>query len=118
MNGLLTMGVHDDAVAVNAPSTSDGILNFRTSRMDDIWKDFSITYSPVDRNRWYYINADSVNDPRFQTQAVLYYISSIISYPGLNSSGAYIDGTFGSGFAGNLTIEYHYLFDGATNVAD
>jgi len=118
ISGALTLGVHDDAVATNAPSTPDGILNFRTSRTNDVWKDFTLSYSPVDASKWYYINPDTVGDPRFVTQAVLYYMSDTLRVFGLDSTGAFAQAPFESFVAGNIVIEYHYLFDGATNVAD
>jgi len=120
-NGSLTMGIHDDAVASTAPSTSDHVLNFRTSVEFDVWKDSSMTYVPVDTSKWYYVNADSVNDPRFTQPAVLYLIGTNtlpITLPVSTTGTTVTFPVFASANIGQVVIEYHYVFDGASLVRD
>jgi len=116
--GQLDLGIHDDAVATISPTTSDDVLNLRVSREESVWKDFSLTWSPVDREKWYYVNPDAVGDPRFVTQAVAYIIGAGIFFPSAGAAGAYQQGSMSGSTAGSITIEYHYLFDGATKKAD
>jgi hypothetical protein len=115
--GQITMGVHDDATASVAPGNIDQVLNLRVSRQEDAWKDFSLDYVPVDQNRWYYINADAVGDSRFIFQGTLYVISSAITLPA-NAAGTVTNPTVNIFNVGSITVEYHYVFDGATNTND
>lgn len=115
--GTFLFGVHDDT-ASSGPTAPDQVLNLRNSREVSVWKDASISYVPIDKNKWYYCNAESGGDPRFVTQAVLYYgTSTIVSIPG-NAAGTYSTAVAAGVNIGEFTLEYHYVFDGATIVGD
>jgi len=115
--GRLVMGVHDDATASAAPASNDSVLNLRNSKESDIWKDFVVTYAPVDTSKWYYVNTDA-GDPRFITQGTLYIVNTVaITLPG-NAAGVVSAPSVNNFPVGDVTVEYHYVFDGATLVAD
>jgi len=116
--GRVVMGVHDDATASAAPASNDSVLNLRNSREADVWKDFSVDYVPIDREKWYYVNTDPINDPRFLTQGTLYIVNTVaVTLPG-NAAGVISAPSVNNFPVGDVTVEYHYLFDGATLVAD
>jgi hypothetical protein len=116
--GLFVFGIADDVNIAGTVTTTDKILNLRVSREVAVYKDATLNYVPVDSNRWYYCNADSVGDPRFVTQAQLYYgVSTTISILA-NLAGTISAATFSGQNIGELTLEYHYVFDGATISAD
>lgn len=118
--GTFAMGIHDDAGTGVVPSSPDQIMNYRSSRLNPVWKDGTISYVPIDKMRWYYTNSDSVGDPRFVTQAVFYLMSDAsdpINLPA-NIAGTLMIANYASQQVGVLVAEYHYVFDGPTRIAD
>jgi len=111
VGGHIYAGVHDDANSTSTTvTTADQVLNLRTSNSSDAFKDFTLNYVPVDQDKWYYVQAESSNsDPRFITQSTLYLVSSPLVAVG---------GTWDSLPVGEIDVTYHYVFDGATIVAD
>lgn len=119
-SGNVVIGIHDDDNAATAPTTGDQILNLRVSKQGDVWKDFSLSYRPVDPQKWYYCNANgTTSDSRFISPCTLFIGSTpvLVTLPG-NSAGTVTSPPVPSFVVGELTIEYHYVFDGATLVAD
>jgi len=119
ISGLFTFGVHDDAVAAISPTSAATVLNLRVSTENDAWKNATVSYVPIDKDKWYYVNADSVGDPRFVNQATLYIAPPDTTYsmPG-NTSGTYTSPAASNTPIGRIVVEYHYVFDGATLVRD
>lgn len=108
--GNLVMGVSDD-VALSS-STPDDILNLRVSKELSVFRDASITWSPVDKAKWYYVIADSVGDPRFSIPAALFVVNDIpltIGYTGTTPT---------AWSCGVIDLEYCIEYSGATLVPE
>jgi hypothetical protein len=113
--GILAMGVHDDATNSVTTIGVNDILNFRNSVEFDCWKDQSIEYIPMDRSKWYYCNADTVNDLRFVQPAVFYIASgNALVLPTSTTGTSVTFPVFNTYEVGQVTIEYHYSFDGSS----
>jgi hypothetical protein len=107
--GNLVMGVADDDTL--SASTADDVLNLRTSREFQVFRDCSITWRPVDRSKWYYINADpTTSDARLTTPGTFLLVSDI---PLQLAATAGSPTTWN---CGTLDLEYDIEFDGATLV--
>jgi len=120
VTGKFYMGVSDDTSVVN-PTTSDQILNFRTSRECDVWKDCSMMWRPVDRKRWAYIRAEASNsDQRLLQFGVFTLIGDgqIIGTLSVLATGNAVLSPLVSSVIGTVDIEYSLVFDGATNDFD
>jgi hypothetical protein len=123
VSGHLYMGVHDDAAATAAqPTTGDQLLNLRTSTSFNVWKDATITYVPVDKERWYYTNPEATaSDSRFVTQATFYIASDTannFAFPVGNQPPTTLFQLGYDAGLGEVDVEYHYVFDGASIIAD
>jgi hypothetical protein len=97
------MGVSDDTDSTSTSiSTRDQILNLRRSVETAVYRNCNLTWSPIDKEKWYYINAESTNsDLRMTVPATLVYnINATI--------------TFAPGF---IDVQYVIEFEGATVVA-
>jgi hypothetical protein len=108
--GNLVMGVVDD-VGLSA-SSADDLLNLRVSREFQTFRDASITWSPVDRARWFYVIADSVGDPRFNVPGVFLVTSDV------NLQIATSSGTPTTWNCGVVDLEYCIEYTGATVVVE
>lgn len=119
VGGKMYLGVSDDVVL--SPTTANQILNFRTSAEVDIWKDSSIVYTPVDP-RWAYLRPESSNsDVRFTNFGTFCLIGdgtalSILSAPA--TAGNAVISPLASALVGTVDLEYHFVYDGATDDAD
>jgi len=112
-SGKLFFGVSDDPDVVATPSTGDQVLNLRSSRETAIWKTASVSYSPIDRSKWYYIRAEgSGGDVRLTSTGAFYFIS--------DASAITVNGTAITAvtLVGDMQVEYLYEFDGATVLAN
>lgn len=117
--GLVTMGVSDD-VNTAAPSSRDNILNFRTSNEVDCWKDMTMTWSPVDPSKWYYLRLEASNsDDRLVRPAVFYLMgdSTAVQFASAVTTTLSLAPLI-STQVGSLDIEYLAVYDGASNDAD
>jgi len=122
VSGHLYMGVHDDSASTAVqPSTGDQVLNLRTSSSFNVWKDNTITYVPIDKERWYYVNPESTSgDSRLVTQATLYIASapSGFAFPVADTPPTTVYALNYVASLGEVDVEYHYVFDGASIIAD
>jgi hypothetical protein len=117
--GLVTMGVSDD-VNTAAPSTRDNVLNFRTSKEVDCWKDMTMIWTPVDPSKWYYLRLEASNsDDRLVRPAVFYLTgdNTAVSFPSAVTTTLSLAPLI-STQVGTLDIEYMAVYDGASNDAD
>lgn len=120
VSGRFTMGIHDDASnGTSTVATMDQILNLRNSVTFTCYKDAVIDYVPVDANRWYYVNSESTSsDQRFTQQATFYMGTPVNLTLPINNAGTFSSTAYNTSPVGEVDIEYHYIFDGATVVAD
>jgi hypothetical protein len=104
--GLVTMGVTEDADATSTLTSRDQILNLRRSTENTAWKDMSLNWSPVDRNKWYYVNYAllGADNTRFDTPGTFYVVGS-----GNGAAAA-----FSGGF---VDVQYTIELTGATLIA-
>jgi hypothetical protein len=103
------MGVSDD-VSLSALSADD-VLNLRRSTQFSVFRDKVLRWSPIDANKWYYINADpTTSDARFTTPADFAIVSDV------NLQIAEASSTAVTWTCGTVDIEYVIEFDGATIV--
>jgi hypothetical protein len=109
--GNLVMGVVDD-VGLSA-SSADDILNLRVSREVHTFKDASITWSPIDRARWFYVIADSVGDPRFNIPGVFLMSSDVPLQIASTSTPTPVTWN-----CGVVDLEYCIEYSGATVVVE
>lgn len=107
--GNLVMGVADDVVLSTV--SADNILNLRISRELSSFRDSVITWSPVDKGRWFYVTADTVGDPRF-IQSAVFYMSSDVPLQIANNGAAT---TWNCGV---IDLEYCIEYTGATVVPE
>lgn len=103
--GLLTMGVADDADNTStAITTRDQILNFRKAVEKQIWKDLNLSWSPIDKSKWYYITSESSSsDARFVTPGTLAFIGTNCNFAASQAIG-FIDVRYVLEFSGASTI--------------
>jgi len=103
------MGVSDDADIVATPSTGPQILALRTSTEGTVWKDMSITYRPIDPEKWYYIRAEgSGGDVRLTQTGAFLLLSDGLA---LAVNGVAVAAVTP---IGEIEAEYLYEFSGAT----
>lgn len=103
-NGSLVMGVIDDVGEATTVTTADQVMNLRVKAEGKFYSNFGVSWSPMDKSKWYYTAPDNSNDDRFQTPGTLVMISDITN------------GTV-SGSAGTLYIDYEVEFAGRTLIA-
>jgi len=102
--GNLIMGFIDDVDPANTNPTADQILNLRRSAEFAVFKDHTVTWSPVDSSRWYYTATDG-SALRFQIACALTWISDVAT--SLTSVST----------VGVIDLEGDIVFDGATLVS-
>jgi hypothetical protein len=102
--GSLTMGVIDDVGEATTVTTADQIMNLRVKAEGKKYSNFGVSWSPLDKSKWYYTAPDNSNDDRFQTPGTFVMISDI-PY------------TTNSGNVGALFIDYDVEFAGRTLIA-
>jgi hypothetical protein len=95
--GLLTYGLLDDVQSsgLEAPTSRDQILNFRRATESAIWRNSGLSWSPLDREKWYYVV--SAGD-RFSVPCELYYVITDNGEP--NGNIGFIDVQYVIEFAG------------------
>jgi len=101
-NGALAIGVLDDANVSNSVghiNNYDTVVNLRRSNDNNLWRNFIVTWRPLDPLKWYYTDS-SGSDNRFSSPCSIF--ASFDSTPGANS-------VFGS-----VRLEYLVEFEGAT----
>jgi hypothetical protein len=114
--GRLVMGVHDDATSPVVPTTEQQVLNFRCSKQTNVYKQMSFRYQPVDTNRWFYCNADSVNDLRFTQPGVLFTIGTQTVQMFNSTTAAALP--LLSGAVGTIQCDFVYAFCGRSFISD
>jgi hypothetical protein len=105
--GQLIMGIADDVDQSTGPSTAAHLLALRkNTRQFHIYQNKSLSWMPIDREKWYYTQGDTGNDFRFQVPCTLFYMTDIAS-----------DLTAGATTLGVLDCDYVLEFAGATDIA-
>jgi hypothetical protein len=100
-SGALAIGFLDDDVTIDGSlNTYAKTASLRVCLETQVWQKAAISWRPIDREKWYYVNASSSEDQRFLQQVTLIG----------NTLGAATSTTYG-------TIIYHYVieFEGAVD---
>jgi len=114
-SGKLFMGVADDIINTTNPSTGDQVLNLRTSQETAVWKNSVMTWIPPDRMNWYYVNADSVAEPRLVDQGAFFLIGDATAIQFASAVTTTLSqASLVSGLVGEVDIEYCIVFDSAS----
>jgi len=98
------MGVIDDVGEATTVTTADQVMNLRVKAEGKFYSNFGVSWSPMDKSKWYYTAPDNSNDDRFQTPGTLVVLSDI--------SNATVSGTVGT-----LYVDYDVEFAGRTLIA-
>jgi hypothetical protein len=106
--GLLTYGILDDIVdSTTLPTNRDQILNLRRATEGALWRNTSLTWRPLDPQKWYYVSGgDTGSTARFENPASLHwlitdYSTSIVGAVGL------IDVQYAIEFSGAAVTSLH-----------
>jgi hypothetical protein len=97
----MVMGFLDDVDPVGTSLTADQALNLRRSAEFSVWKDRTVTWSPVDPSKWYYTLTGT--DPRLHIQTAFVLVGDVATTPSLT--------------LGVIDLEGDIEYDGATLVA-
>jgi len=101
--GLLTLGVVDDTDTV-ATGTTISPEQCRISSENSIWRNVTLYWEPIDKEKWYYTSnstvSDTTPDPRLTTPATLVMATG---------GGAPV-----STLVGNIYVDYEIVLKGAT----
>lgn len=103
-SGNLVMGVIDDVGEATTVTTADQVMNLRVKAEGKFYSNFGVSWSPMDKSKWYYTAPDNSNDDRFQTPGTFVMLSD------LPTNGA-------AGAVGTLYIDYDVEFAGRTLIA-
>jgi hypothetical protein len=107
--GLLTYGILDDAVNsisnAESPTSRDQILNLRRATEGALWRNTSLSWRPLDLQKWYYIgttNNTTTGADRFEAPATLYWLITDGNYS-----------TAPTSVVGLIDVQYVIEFSGA-----
>jgi hypothetical protein len=75
--GSLALGVIDDVGEATTVTTADQIMNLRVKTEGKFYQDLSVSWTPMDKSKWYYTAPDNSNDDRFQTPGTFVMISDL-----------------------------------------
>lgn len=108
-SGNFAMGVIDDtAVTSVGLNTADQMLNLRVHKHAHAYQDCSISWRPVDRAKWYYVNAEtSSSDARWTIPGVFGWLTDSV----------FQNLTTVSTSPGTIDVDYVIEFSGSANVA-
>jgi hypothetical protein len=110
--GLIAMGIADDTDVTATPNpTAAQIMSMRKAVEFQAGKNASLTWTPVDKTKWYYVDAEnSNNDARFTIPATLFLISdqTITAPPGTSWNASPV---------GVIDVYYEIEYSGATTIA-
>jgi len=76
---IAALGVLDDVNTSSVlPTNYQAITELRCSatQFEGVTVEKTLTWSPIDKSKWYYTTADTVGDPRFSVPAVIYCAAS------------------------------------------
>jgi hypothetical protein len=102
--GNLVMGVIDDVGEATTVTTADQVMNLRVKAEGKFYSNIGVSWSPMDKSKWYYTAPDNSNDDRFQTPGTFVMISDV---PNSTSNGN----------IGSLYVDYDVEFAGRTLIA-
>lgn len=107
ISGSAALGFADDtANTAAALTTANQVLNLRCSTHFKLSNNAVVSWSPLDRNKWYYVNPESsASDDRWIIPCALALITDVASDQAISLT------------LGSLDLEYVVEFSGATDVA-
>jgi hypothetical protein len=107
-SGRIGIGFADDAFpyAGQTPGNDVAITDFRCSHSDSVYRDIEVEWTPIDKNKWYYVDINvtgSSADQRLAVPALLVYAGD-----GLPTTTT----TYGG-----VTLYYDLTFEGASSAS-